>query len=322
MKRLMVTLFLFLAPLAFGSTDPATQQLLVNAARRASLFYEQTTPIQVDVDFVAQINVPVPGHLTLKWQSEDHWWRKIVMGDFQQLEVRNGDRFYTLRNTNSAPIRIAELSVLLNFAEASDDFIPQKRKEKKTNGVPELCVLLERENSSLKEEICLNPANREILSKERQGAAGEKRTKHYSDYADFGAHHYPRKLEYSVNGSSLVSATIANVQTIAFDETLLAPPKGAIERRICAGMKHAVAITTPDLQFRAFASHNKIRGDTTVSLTVLTDGSVTDLQIVDSAGRVVDEPSLNSVKARRFMPAMCGAEPVVSDLQMVLSFRK
>ncbi|SRR6266496_226520 len=58
-------------PLLFsGSTNPAAQQLLVTAKQQASLFHDQPSPIQLDVDFLAQVNAPTQGHLTLKWDQK------------------------------------------------------------------------------------------------------------------------------------------------------------------------------------------------------------------------------------------------------------
>src|SRR6266566_3381939 len=98
-KAMLVTVLLVGSlPLLTGSTNPAAQQLLVTAKQQASLLHDQTSPIQLDVDFLAQMNVPTKGHLTLKWQGKDLWWRRIVMGDFEQIEIRIGDRLYTSRN--------------------------------------------------------------------------------------------------------------------------------------------------------------------------------------------------------------------------------
>jgi NAD-dependent SIR2 family protein deacetylase len=49
-----------------------------------------------------------------------------------------------------------------------------------------------------------------------------------------------------VNGTKVITANVDNLTTAPFDETLLVPPKGAIERRQCADMKHAVPVKTPD----------------------------------------------------------------------------
>jgi len=124
MKKLVLTTALFLcgfSPL-LSATDPDAQQLLVTAKQQASLFHDQGSPLQIDVDFVVQMNVPTQGHLTLKWEAKDRWWRKIVMDHFEQIEIRNGDSLYTSRNIAFTPVRIGELVSLLQFAEGSAGF--------------------------------------------------------------------------------------------------------------------------------------------------------------------------------------------------------
>jgi len=309
-------------PLLFGSgTNPATQQLLVTAKQQASLFHDQPIPIQLDVDFLAQLNAPTQGHLTLKWEAKDRWWRRIVMGDFEQIEIRNGDRHYSSRNLSFTPVRIGELISLLQFAEGAEGLLVKKQKERVENGIEMVCIRVEGERRGKTHEVCVNSASHEILSDEWQEPPDERRREQYSDYFDFGGHRYPRKLQLLVNGVKVITATVENLTTTAFDQTLLVAPKGAIERRQCADMKHAVPVKTPDPMYPKSASQNKLMGDTTVAMTVLADGSVTDIQLVGSAARSMDDATLQTLKSWRFKPAMCGAEPVVSDIEVVVSFR-
>ena len=86
-------------------------------------------------------------------------------------------------------------------------------------------------------------------------------------------------------------------------------------------MKHAIPVKTPDPIYPKSASQNNLMGDTTVAMTVLTDGSVADIQLVGSATRSMDEATLQTLKTWRFKPAMCGADPIVSDINIVVSFR-
>ena len=62
-------------------------------------------------------------------------------------------------------------------------------------------------------------------------------------------------------------------------------------------------------------------GDTIVSMAVLADGSVGDIQLIGSATHSMDDATLQTLKGWKFKPATCGAEPVVSDIEVVVSFR-
>ena len=106
-----------------------------------------------------------------------------------------------------------------------------------------------------------------------------------------------------------------------FDETLLVVPRDAVERRLCDDMKHATPVKTPDPLYPKSASKNRLMGDTTVSMTVLTDGSVTDIQVIGKATQSMDDATLQTLKGWKFKPAMCGSDPVVSDITVIVSFR-
>ena len=101
---------------------PRRQQLLITAKQQASLFHDQASPFQIDVDFVVQMNAPTQGHLTLKWEAKDRWWRKIVMDRFEQIEIRNDDRHYTSRNIDFTPYQLENSSVCFSSRRALRGF--------------------------------------------------------------------------------------------------------------------------------------------------------------------------------------------------------
>jgi TonB family protein len=324
MNKLVLATALFLSSVSplIGATDPAAQQLLISAKQQASLFHDQASPFQIDVDFVAQIKVPAQGHLTLKWQAKDRWWRKIVMDRFEQIDIRSDDRLYTSRNIAFTPIRIRELVSLLQFTEDSAGLRVRKQKQGVENGIEISCLKVEQENLKAKpHEVCINPASQEILRDQWQEPPDERREEQYSDYRDFGGHHFPRKLQLVVNGSVVVKAEVQNLTATVFDQALLLPPRGAIERRQCSEMKHAVALKTPEPMYPKSASQNKLMGDTSVAMTILTDGSVSDVRLIGTATRSMDDATVQTLKGWKFKPAMCGSEPVVSDIEVVVSFR-
>jgi len=324
MNKLVLATALFLSSVSplIGATDPAAQQLLISAKQQASLFHDQASPFQIDVDFVVQMKVSTQGHLTLKWQGKDRWWRKIVIDRFEQIDIRSDDRLYTSRNIAFTPIRIIELVSLLQFTENSAGFQVRKQKQRVENGIQISCLKVEQENVKAKpHEVCINPASQEILRDQWQEPPDERREEQYSDYLDFGGHHFPRKLQLVVNGSVVVKAEVQNLTATVFDQALLLPPRGAIERRQCSEMKHAVALKTPEPMYPKSASQNKLMGDTSVAMTILTDGSVSDVRLIGTATRSMDDATVQTLKGWKFKPAMCGSEPVVSDIEVVVSFR-
>jgi len=323
MKKLVLTTALVIGTFQpLSATDPAAQQLLLTAKQQSSLFQDHASALQLDVDFVAQTNVPTTGHLTLKSEGGGRWWRKVVLNGFEQTEVRNGEMLYTNRNMTFTPIRVGELISLLQFAEGSAALVVKKQKRHVENGIRITCLQVEQANREGSAHlICLNSASHDILTDEWQEPPDKHCEEQYSDYFDFRGHRYPRKLQLAVNGSVVITATVQALTATVFDEALLIPPKGAIERRQCHGMRNPVPIETPDPAYPSSARKNKIMGDTTVAMTVLADGSVSDIRLIGTATHSLDDATLETLKGWKFKPAMCGSEPVVSDIEVVVSFR-
>ena len=324
MKNLVFTILLFFCAscLLLAGTNPAAQQSLIDAKQQANIFQHDASPFQLEMVFLVQMEVPTRGHLTLKWEADDHWWRRIVMGDFEQTDIRNGDKLYTSRNAPFTPLRIRQLVSLLQLGGNFEGLQVKKQKQRDERGVEMSCLQVEGESvRGAQHEVCVNSATHEILSDEWKEPPDEQRRKQYAEYFEFRAHRYPRKLELFVNGISVVTAHVDSLTTAALEQILLVPPRGAVERRQCAGMKHAVPVRTPDPVYPKSASENHLMGKTIAWMTVLTDGSVDDIQLVGSATHSMDDATLQTLKGWKFKPAMCGAEPVVSDIEVVVSFR-
>jgi TonB family protein len=114
---------------------------------------------------------------------------------------------------------------------------------------------------------------------------------------------------------------VTGLAVSAFDQALLVPPTGAIERRHCKDFRYAKPVKTPDPLYPRSASENKTMGDTVVSITIETDGSVRDIHLLGGSTQSMDDSTMKTIKGWKFKPATCGNEPVVSDLRIVVSFR-
>jgi TonB family protein len=324
MKKLVVgtILLLILQSRSWAGTDALTQQLLMTAERQAGLFHENPTPIQLQVSFVAQIQTPMHGDLTLRWAGNDRWWRKVVMGSFEQIDIRNGDKLYTRRNLAFTPYPVFELAGLLQFAGDFDGLHVIKQKQRMEGSVGVNCLQVKIQDGKGKpHEICVSSESHDILSHEWKGPPDELSREQFADYFEFGNYRYPRNLELFANGSRLISAHVDDLRIAEFDDSLLVPPKGAIERRQCAGLQQPVRMNAPEPVYPKSVAGDNLAGDTLVSMTVLADGSVTDIRVVGTAARSLDEVALETLRRWKFKPAMCGSEPVVVDVHVLVTFR-
>jgi protein TonB len=86
-------------------------------------------------------------------------------------------------------------------------------------------------------------------------------------------------------------------------------------------MTPPIAVKQPDPQYPPAAAQNRLMGTTTVALTVQANGSVSDIQIVQSAEHEMDRQTVETIKKWKFKPAMCGIQPVDADISVQVDFR-
>lgn len=322
-KRLVIAV-LACAIAAFPSSaaaENAMQQLLIGAKQKIDLTHNQPEPFELDADFTAQLKLPAQGHVILKWKQKDQWWRFVQMGDYEQTDVRVGGWLYTTRNDSSTPVRIRQLFQLLQFGENTKDLVADKPQQMMEYGIKVDCMRVRNNRTNdVPHQVCFNESH-DIVSDTWRDLPDSPSREEFSDYADFAGHRYPRSLQLIESGGRVVKVSVTKLSAEPFNNALLVKPQGAIERRQCDNWKPPRAVKTPDPPYPPAASHNGTIGDSIVSMTVLADGSATDFQLIGSATRAMDQSTLDTLKKWKFKPAMCGSEPVVSDVEVIVSFR-
>ena len=151
------------APWAFAQPKQDSAQLLKTAQQQRQIFSDLSTPLELHVDFVAQFNVPVPGHLSLRWAAENRWWLKVTVGDFEQIRIRNGEWTYTARNAPFTPLRVQQLVELIGIT-SDTTYIGKKSKQRTENGISLTCVQAEPIGFKHEQrEVCLDAASNDIV---------------------------------------------------------------------------------------------------------------------------------------------------------------
>lgn len=317
-------LFLLVTSPGLASVDPADEQLLKTAADLVDIRAANAHPFQLDIDFTAQFDVLRDGHLTLKWVSKDTWSQLITIGDFHLLEIRKGENRYLLRNSSFTPLAVTALLDLSKVLSTDlDDWNLKKVKRKGINGRECACFELRFKTGNETREVCVDRTTSEVLSDETnlQNYAFASRTrKTFGNYQAFGGYRYPQQFKLEKDGATSIDAKVVSLKESSFPDSTFVSPPGAILRRECEQLKNPVAISMPDPEYPHPAGGNSVAGIAVVAITVLKDGSVTDIQVVQNADPSINKATVDAVKTWKFKPAMCGTEPIIRDLQVEIKY--
>ncbi len=241
MKHYLLTTVLVLASVQalLAASDPPAQQVLATAQSQANILGGQGEPFQLGMDFIADVKTgagPSSGHFELKWEAKDRWWRQTDLGGFRLTEIRVGNKLYTSRNAGYTPLAVREFLSLLEFAQVDqrrNQLVIKEQKRCKKDGVKALCIKGElATDANERHEMVVSAAGSEILSDDWSASPDHRRREEFSNWVALDKYrYYPRKLQLTVNGDKIVTASVTNLTTAPFDETLLIPPQGAVVSR-------------------------------------------------------------------------------------------
>lgn len=257
MVRASIVAAVLLASGSFLSAKdhPDAQPLLDSALQQAQLFERVASPFSLEVDFTAQFAHPMQGHLTLRWESKDHWWTNVTMNGFDLTQIRNGEWEYTLRNYPYTPMQVQDLFGLLHIGTELAEVAPRKVSNRKKHDTQMTCLEVQpKKSNGSSGEFCVDPTSHELLSENWLVPLNEHRETVYSDHFDFNGQRYPRELDLSVNGAKAISAKVTDLRLAAFDQALLSQPAGAIVRRRCPGMKPPIPLPPAAQAIRSIGS--------------------------------------------------------------------
>jgi TonB family protein len=308
------------APLPRAWSEDSAQHLLDTALQQEHFLQSATVPYALDAEVTAQMNGAIQGHFRFRWQSTDHWWSRIDLGPFQQIEIRNGEMEYTARNSEFTPLRVGELFALLHLNDVGRAQLKAgKHKKRRENGLAVVCVQGRDPNARITtREICVDEASRELVSDVLEIPSSANHVEQFSGYTEFKGAYFPTHLELKNGDQSLISVKIAALKPMPFEPALLESPKGAIVRRKCPDLKFPKLLAPTTIDFGL--NRPGRNAEATVSLTVLADGTVSGIHLVGSGGEILDEAAVSAVEHWRFAPAMCGNKPVAYDTKIVISY--
>jgi TonB family protein len=327
MRRLGTCILLFFASLsAICESKPTPALLVADASNLVNIRQDGEKPFQMDLDFTAQVETALSGHLTLKWVSKDQWRREIEMGDYRQLDVRHGEYVYTTRNLTFTPLRV------LNLLSLTDVLLPNLQKldsaqvkERTVGGVKLYCIIQELHRMSPlppeQQEICVNKATREVVSRvQHQGKKIQQRLD-FTDYRSFRGHRFPFAMEAFAMDAKVLTVRIVALNDESFEDALFIPPPRAIVRRECPNIRPPKAIKTPEPEYADADRKSQSNGTVTVALTVRENGTLDSVHVIGKATPAMDDAARQILKTWEIQPAMCGNEPVAADIQVEFSFR-
>ncbi len=307
----LVALFVTTSATVSAQQDRVLDQSLAAAQQQSDIFNRAQRPFLLEADLTIQLAVPMQGHLTIQWQSKNHWRRQLEFGAYKESVVRMGEWEYAQRNVGFAPLRTTDLVELLQFAKGAIHSAPNRARTRKMGGTVLACIELWSIELRESYELCTDPATHEITNIRPWIFGVDGGNAAFSGYADIEGMRFPKHLELRIGKGIAVSVNLTKLEERPVDADLLKPPAGAIERRYCDIMTAPVMLHHPDLSsLGAFSDDVHVR----FQVTIMKDGSVDSVQVIGQNSAQAADRIRRAYKNVKYKPAMCGTEPVIADV--------
>jgi TonB family protein len=318
-KTLSVILFAVTLPAVCFCQSPSAADLLKDIDAQGSA-WSANHSFLLEGDFVTQLHKAETGHFTAKWAAKDLWQEETTLGDFHQIAVRKDDQTFTARNLAFTPLPVREILEVLAPRSVRPTQWNTGKAKLKQRGANECIELRNPTREEWKREICVNLGTKQVISDETNDLGGVRR-KEFSDYQPFLNTSVPRTLKLIIDGIPVLTVVVTLLEEHSYTASDFVPPANAVIRRTCANMVPPKVIRAPDPTYPPSEREKRLSGTSIVSVTVLPDGSVTDVYLVGSSYHDMDVVTEQIVKTWKFKPAMCAAEPVTTDIQVQVNFR-
>jgi TonB family protein len=318
-KILNIILFALVLSAAGFSQTPSAADLLKDIDAQGSL-WSADKPFLLQADVATQLHTTETGHVTWKWSSKELWQEETTLADFHQITVRKGDDTYTARNLKYTPLPIREIHEVFRAPLVQPDKWKIGKVRAKEHGNQECLELRSTSSGDWKREICVSSDTRQVISDETMTST-EVRRGEFSDYQPFLSSSIPRTLKLTINEVPVLTVVVTSLEERSYAANEFAPPANSIVRRTCAKMVPPKVLKDPSPTYPSSERVRQLNGTSVISVTVLPDGSVSDVYLVGSSYHDMDEVTQQIVKTWKFKPAMCGTEAVTADIQVQVNFR-
>jgi hypothetical protein len=324
-SRLLIALIIAMSVPGLGAAkkqadDQEVRQLLEKVLSLSDIRAADSPPfrIQARVESAALQSgrAGSVGTWMLTWQSPTQWREEVGFPGFRQVRVASGGKIWTYRSTPYEPLRVYQLSQVMDFRALwilRTGQVVTALREKKHNGISVQCVEVRGEVGPWR-DLCsdsmtalpawVEPGSRTALTLP---------SAEYSDYKSWGKEQFPRSIR-AYEHAHLILAVRLDVEPVsAADQSQFAPPPQATEWDWCDNAEPSQPISTVPPHYPDAERFGHREGLVSVYAIIHTDGTLGDLAVVRSAGPDFDGATLASVRQWHLRPAMCGSKPIVTE---------
>jgi TonB family protein len=322
MKSLALCSALCLSLVSASAQQAPTPQQLLDAAHKATDF-SSSGPYILRATLVVNPNDPKierRGTLTI---LRDHDRARLTLeseGRTEERVVLGSKQFFPLGQGTLPALGLKDFDRSWDPGRPPQFETNQKTsfsEVRKQNVQGRKVWCFDRKASQSKTKLCFDAATSVLL---REGW-GEKGRKEYLNYASFGTHLYPQKVQVLRENLVPFDLEQISITDAQLNDDVFKVPEKAIEVEGCDFEEHPKAIYTPEPEFSDAARSARAQGLVYLYILVNTEGNVAGVQALGKDPYGLAQNALNIVKTWRFKPATCHGHSVAAEMNVEVEYR-
>jgi TonB family protein len=299
------------------SPEDKGRPLLKAAAAQSLLHPDGHSSAQVKLNFQirSSSSKAMQGSYSQWFNSAGEWRKDLAVSDYTDIDIGRGSTRWLKRSLDFVPMQaIWAKEIFNNFAQLDDpDEVIERYFTTSEHHIELRCMDMRREKPT--RTLCVN----------EQGNMARTTTGEYiyeySDFQQVGAKFIPRQVVLKREEQVVLEGTITGEAIDPGDNaSLLLPPAGSTERSGC------LVPTLPKLAKKTAPSYpqaarlgNK-QGRVGLYALIAADGSTHNLQVIQTAGKELDDAAFDAVSHWQYEPSRCGTVAVENDALIWINF--
>jgi len=250
------------------------------------------------------------------WLASGSGRADVTAGAYSETVWWAGQRAWR-QAAGYSPVRVSQFEKILNLRELLLNALRQenfKTHTKKIDGTKLKCALAE-SPPDFSLDACVDPVAGRPSYVETGGIEYE-----FPSYAQLGDKLFPSGFKVSERGNRILTGTLTRLErSVMPSPDFFQPPPGVVPiAGPRCGDAQLAKKTVPD--YPAIARSNRTQGTVTFGASLSPDGKVSDLQVLQSAGPILDNAALAAVTKWQYKPLVCDGVPTAAQIDITVNF--
>ncbi len=264
------------------------------------------------------------GTYVLTWASPGRWREQITFPGYQRVRVALRDKLWTASDLPFEPVRVYELSQLLDFRSHWTLLPGESAKVKRVRRhrrIESQCIEI-KGNLAHGREVCAElPSLLPVRMNMLMPHDPLRMSFEYTDYRPAAGKEFPRMMRAYEGNKRVLEVRVEDlVRDPHPDNSVFVPPPQAVSRDWCSDALPATAAEKPAPRYPRSALSSRRQGVVSVYAVVGVDGFLYDLTVVRSAGQDFDAATLAGLARWRYHPAVCAGKPIPSEKVIQIAY--